>query len=65
MKMFILIIFLLNYSLSLSANEVKCKKFDIKCKTSSYIKDTVEFQKKVLRALKNYAREIKKNNCEY
>jgi hypothetical protein len=58
MKMFILIIFLLNYSLSLSANEVKCKKFDIKCKTSSYIKDTVEFQKKSLKS----AKELRKGN---
>ena len=58
MKMFILIIFLLNYSLSLSANEIKCKKFDIKCKTSNYIKYTVEFQKKSLKD----AKELRKGN---
>ena len=60
MKMFILIIFLLNYSLSLSANEVKCKKFDIKCKTSKYVKDTIEFQKKGFKEGRDQLKGIKK-----
>ena len=31
---------------NLYSNEVKCKKFDIKCKTNKFIDDTKEFQKK-------------------
>mgnify|MGYP006162847339 CR=1 FL=1 len=46
MKQFFLIIYLLSCSLPLSAEEVKCEKFDIKCKTSKWIKETKEFQKK-------------------
>ena len=46
MKYLILIIFLLSQTFPLNANEIKCKKFDIKCKTSKYIKDTKGFQKK-------------------
>jgi len=46
MKYLILVIFLSNYSLPLSANEVECKKFDIKCKTNKFIKETKEYQKK-------------------
>ena len=46
MKKIILITYLLTYSLPLSAEEIKCEKFDIKCKASEWIKDTKEFQKK-------------------
>jgi hypothetical protein len=60
MKKFILFFFLLNYSLSLSANEINCEKFDIKCKTKAYIKYTVEFQKKSFNDAKNKVKANKK-----
>ena len=33
-------------SISISADEVKCKKFDVKCKTKKFIEETKDFQKK-------------------
>ena len=40
------IILIINFPLLLNANEIICNKFDIKCKTSKFINDTKEFQKK-------------------
>ena len=33
-------------SISISADEIKCKKFDVKCKTKKFIEETKDFQKK-------------------
>jgi|TARA_Y100000389_G_C17020617_1_gene298609 hypothetical protein len=60
MKYLILIIFLLSQSFPLIADEIKCKKFDIKCKTSKYIKDTKEFQKKGFKDAKKQLNRYKK-----
>jgi hypothetical protein len=46
MKKLFFIIFISNYLLALNANELECKKFDIKCKTNKFINETKEFQKK-------------------
>ena len=48
MKLFLpLFIFItLCLSISLSADEIKCKKFDVKCKTKKFIEETKDFQKK-------------------
>ena len=65
-KLFILII-ITNFSFVLSAKEIKCKKFDISCKSSklinkatigtgAFIKDTIEYQKK---GLKDGKKQIK------
>ena len=40
---FVLTFYLGSY---LNANTIECKKFDIKCKTKNYLKNTKEFQKK-------------------
>ena len=60
MKYLILMLFLLNQSFPLNANEIKCKKFDIKCKTSKYIKDTKKFQKKGLEDAKKQLKGYRK-----
>ncbi len=39
---------ILSFSKSLFAEEVKCKTFDIGCKTKKFIDETKEFQKKGL-----------------
>lgn len=44
---FILAVILFQSQISdLYSNDLKCKKFDIKCKTNKFIDDTKEFQKK-------------------
>lgn len=48
MKKIILIIFLINFTVSANAEENKCKKFDFKCKTNNFINETKNFQKKGL-----------------
>tara|TARA_B100001093_G_C26677739_1_gene949060 strand:- start:183 stop:365 length:183 start_codon:yes stop_codon:yes gene_type:complete len=60
MKYLILIIFLFIQSIPINANEIKCKKFDIKCKASKYIKDTKEFQKKGIEDAKKQLKGYKK-----
>ena len=47
----LLTVFFLNSELS--ANEIICKKFDIKCKTKKYIEDTKNYQKKGLKETKD------------
>jgi len=46
----IIIIFLtflsLTFSSSVYANEVKCKIYDVVCKTKNFVTDTKEYQKK-------------------
>jgi|TARA_Y100000389_G_C17446152_1_gene511735 hypothetical protein len=41
-----ILLLLINFSFTVSANEIICKKFDIKCKTSKFMNETKEFQKK-------------------
>tara|TARA_A100001015_G_C14440024_1_gene500082 strand:+ start:153 stop:398 length:246 start_codon:yes stop_codon:yes gene_type:complete len=44
---FILAVILFQSQISdLYSNDLKCKKFDIKCKTNKFIDDTKKFQKK-------------------
>jgi len=44
------------FSFSLNAEEIKCKKYDIFCKTSNFIGDTIEYQKQ---SFKDGKRQIK------
>ena len=53
---FSLIFFFLHISF-LSAEEISCKKFDLKCKTNKFIEETKEYQKK---GLEDGKKQIKK-----
>ena len=53
----ITLLIILSFSKSLFAVEVKCKTFDIGCKTKKFIDETKEFQKK---GLKDGKSQIKK-----
>ena len=53
----VLIILISVFITSVSAEEIKCKAFDLKCKTKQFIDDTKNFQKKGLEDGKN---QIKK-----
>ena len=46
MKKIVLAVFLINFTIYANANEINCKKFDIKCKASNFINETKNFQKK-------------------
>ena len=49
--LFILLTFILNTSTF--ANQIKCKKFDLKCKAKKFVDDTKDFQKKGLEQSKS------------
>ena len=49
----ILALLTLSISTSVLANEVKCKTFDIGCKTKKFINETKDFQKKGLEQSKS------------
>ena len=57
----ILILFALNLTTSISAEEVKCKTFDIGCKTKKFINETKDFQKQGLEDSKNQIKNIPQN----
>ena len=57
-KLSILLLFV-NFSFAVNANEIICKKFDIKCKTSKFINETKEFQKKGLKDSKKQLKNTK------
>ena len=46
--LYYLILILFTNIAFLNANEIKCKKFDIKCKTNKFIEETKQYQKKGL-----------------
>ena len=68
MKIIILsLLFFLNLTFYLNANEIVCKNFDISCKTKKYVNDakkyvndTKEFQKKKWNETNIKKKEIKK-----
>tara|TARA_A100001015_G_scaffold132773_1_gene147325 strand:- start:3799 stop:4002 length:204 start_codon:yes stop_codon:yes gene_type:complete len=57
----ILVVLTLNITSSLSAEEIKCKTFDIGCKTKKFINETKEFQKKGLEDSKKQIKRIPDN----
>ena len=58
-KITLLFIFLiLSFNSSISADELKCKKFDVKCKTKKFIEETKEFQKKGLEKSKEQIKDL-------
>ena len=60
MKILILsFILILHSTFSLKANDNTCKKFDIKCKTSKFINDAANFQKKGLNKSKEQLKGTK------
>ena len=58
-KIILLFIFLiLSFNSSISADELKCKKFDVKCKTKKFIDKTKEYQKKGLEKSKEQIKDL-------
>ena len=58
-KITLLFIFLiLSFNSSISADELKCKKLDVKCKTKKFIEETKEFQKKGLEKSKEQIKDL-------
>ena len=57
----ILTLLTLSISTSVLANEVKCKTFDIGCKTKKFINETKDFQKKGLEEGKDQIKRIPDN----
>ena len=58
-KIFLLFIFLiLSFNSSISANELKCKKFDLKCKSKKFIEETKNYQKKGLEKSKEQIKNL-------
>ena len=57
----IIVILTLSISTSVLANEVKCKTFDIGCKTKKFINETKDFQKKGLEDGKDQIKRIPDN----
>ena len=57
----LLVILTLTFSTSLLAEEIKCKTFDIGCKTKKFISDSKEFQKKGLEDGKTQIKNIPDN----
>ena len=56
---YLILILFTNIAL-LNANEIKCKKFDIKCKTNKFIEETKQYQKKGLEESKEQLNKTKK-----
>ena len=57
----ILVLLTLSFISSIKAEEVKCKTFDIGCKTKKFIDETKEFQKKGIEDSKNQIKRIPEN----
>ena len=58
-KITLLFIFLiLSLNSSIYADELKCKKFDVKCKTKKFIEETKEYQKKGLKESKEQIKAL-------
>tara|TARA_B100001057_G_scaffold471930_1_gene534702 strand:- start:699 stop:902 length:204 start_codon:yes stop_codon:yes gene_type:complete len=57
----ILIVISLSLTTPISADEIKCKTFDIGCKTKKFINETKDFQKKGLEDSKNQIKNIPEN----
>ena len=58
-KIILLFVFLiLSFNNPISADELKCKKFDVKCKTKKFIKETKEYQKKGLEKSKDQIKDL-------
>ena len=58
-KVTLLFIFLiLSFNSSISADELKCKKFDVKCKTKKFIEETKKYQKKGLKESKEQIKDL-------
>ena len=62
MKIVMFLIFV-TFSLTsaIKAEEVKCKTFDIGCKTKKFLNETKEFQKKSINDGKNQIKKIPEN----
>ena len=56
---FSILVLLLFIPLTSSANEIKCKKFDVVCKSKQFLNETKEFQKKGFEDGKNQLKKSK------
>ena len=67
-RILIIVFLILNLNSSASAEEKKCRTFDIACKTKNFVNETKEFQKKGLgdgiSQIKKIPENIKKKNNE-
>ncbi|MBD1172511.1 hypothetical protein IDG78_03075 [Pelagibacterales bacterium SAG-MED05] len=55
----LLFIFLISgFNSSISANELRCKNFDVKCKTKKFIEETKKYQKKGLEKSKEQIKDL-------
>ena len=58
-RIILLLIFLIStFNSSLFANELKCKNFDVKCKTKKFIEETKKYQKKGLKKSKEQIKAL-------
>ena len=58
-KIILLFTFLiLSFNSPISAGELKCKKFDVKCKTKKFIEETKKYQKKGLKKSKEQIKDL-------
>ena len=58
-KITLLFIFLiLGFNSSIYADEIKCKKFDVKCKAQKIIEETKEYQKKGIKKSKEQIKDL-------
>ena len=45
-KILLIVVLIFSFNSSVSAEEKKCRTFDIACKTKNFVNETKEFQKK-------------------
>ena len=58
-RIILLLIFLIStFNSSLFANELRCKNFDVKCKTKKFIEETKKYQKKGLEKSKEQIKDL-------
>ena len=58
-RIFLYLFFIVSLNNQLLADEVSCKKFDLKCKTKKFIDDTKSFQSKGLDESKEQINKVK------
>ena len=65
-KILLVVVLILSFNSSVSAEEKKCRTFDVACKTKNFFNETKEFQKKKagdgFSQLKKIPENLKKKN---
>ena len=60
-KILLIVVLIFSFNSSVSAEEKKCRTFDIACKTKNFVNETKEFQKKKLGEGISQLKEIPEN----